>query len=318
MDRNNHDLLSVVSFINSHDHFLILTHDRPDGDTVGSGYALANILKEHGKKAGLFFNPDAGSKLMPYFEKAPVEFSEDEATVIAVDIADTKLLFTEEKHLENKIALVIDHHHNNRVKSPINYINENAAATCELMYHLAKSLGVRLNEDASQGIYLGIMTDTGCFKYSNVTPDTLWIASEALKCGAKGQELAREWFIKKSRDRLKSETAIISSLQYYENGKISVGIMTLDRLRELNIKEEDINGLASLTILADGCEVGIFIKETEDHDSKVSVRTDLIVDAAELCALFGGGGHTRAAGCMIPKNPYAAAEMIIEEAKKRL
>jgi len=318
MSRNDLPYSSVVSFLREHDHYVILTHDRPDGDTVGSGYALTYLLREIGKKAGMFFNPSAGSKLMPYFLDAGVDFPMDHATVITVDVADEKLLFDDEISLLDYVQLVIDHHHNNRVVPGIHLVDEQAAATCEIIYSLSEEIGISLPQKAAHGIYLGIMTDTGCFKYSNVTPETLRIASEALKYGATGSALSREWFIKKSKERMMLEADMISGLRYYEDGKICIGMMTYEHMQELQIKEEEVNGMASMTILAEGCEIGIFLKETEDHQTKVSVRTDLVCDAAELCSVFGGGGHVRAAGCSMNCPPEESAAIILEEAKKRL
>ena len=308
----------AADFLRSHNNLLLLTHARPDGDTVGSAYALCLGLRAFGKTAGLLWNPAVGSLFAPYMEETRADFPLDDATVITVDVADGALLFPEAEAYKERISLVIDHHKANRVEGPLKAIDEEAAATCELISEILSLLPVELDAKMAEGLYMGLMTDTGCFRFSNVRQKTQLYASDAIAAGADAFTLARRHFIKKSRAKMALESAVFSKVRAYADGKIL--LLSLPRVlaESIGAREEDVNGLASMTTAAEGCEIGIFCREMADGAIKASVRTDLYADAAKLCSVFGGGGHAKAAGCTLHLPLEEACELLVKEAEKQL
>ena len=310
---------SAAAFLQGKDHFLFLTHARPDGDTVGSAYALTMAMREAGKSAWMLDNPSAGELYAPYFTACCPEALPEELTVVSVDVADTALLPPEALPLAKKIVCVIDHHTVNHISCGTKCVEPTAAATAEIVREIIAAMGLPLSSFTAEGIYMGMMTDTGCFKYSNVRPQTLTYAADAVAAGANAAALARRHFIKKSAARMKLEATLISGFTYFADGRITVALLSRAEIEALGASEDDIGGMASLTVVPEKCEIGIFCRETEDGSVKASVRTDLHADAALLCAKFGGGGHVRAAGCTLKGFTLAeAADALRKEAEKLL
>lgn len=312
--------LSAASFLKEHDHFLLLTHARPDGDTVGSAFALAMALRECGKTAHILPNPLAGQHFMPYFlQAAPGETLSDNLTVVTVDVADAALLPEAAAEYLPRVQCVIDHHTANHVPCGLKCVDSHAAATAEIVREIIALLGLPLSPVTAEGLYLGLMTDTGCFKFSNVRPQTLLYAADAVAAGADAAGLARRYFIKKSAARMRLEAAVIAAFRFFSNDRIVVASLSREQAAILGATEEDIGGLASLTVVPENAEIGIFAREVAAGEVKISVRTDTVVDAASLCAHFGGGGHIRAAGCTLKNTTLAeACTLMLEEAERRL
>ncbi|MBR5868167.1 MAG: DHH family phosphoesterase [Clostridia bacterium] len=308
----------AADFLREHDNFLLLTHARPDGDTIGSAYALCLGLRAIGKQAGLLYNPAVGKLFAPYMEAALADFDLSRATVVTVDIADSTLFFPEAEPYKDKVALVIDHHKSNRVNCSLKAIDEGAAAACELVREILELLPCDLSPAMAEGIYMGLMTDSGCFRFSNVRQKTQLYAADAIAAGADAFTLARCHFIKKSRAKMALESTVFSNVRSFHNGQILLLTLPRSLAESLGAREEDVNGLASMTTAAEGCEIGIFCREMADGSIKASVRTDLFADAALLCSAFGGGGHAKAAGCTLNLPMEEAAELLVKEAEKQL
>ncbi|MBR6764071.1 MAG: DHH family phosphoesterase [Clostridia bacterium] len=308
----------AADFLRTHDHFLLLTHARPDGDTIGSAYALCLGLRAIGKQAGLLYNPAVGELFAPYMETVKADFDTGNATVVTVDVADSALLFPEAEEYKDRITLVIDHHKANRVDCPLKAVDEGAAAACELVREILEVLSVELSPEMAEGIYMGLMTDSGCFRFSNVRQKTQLYAADAIAAGADAFALSRRHFIKKSRAKMALESTVFANVRSFHEGKILLLTLPRSLAESLGAREEDVNGLASMTTAAEGCEIGIFCREMADGAIKASVRTDLFADAALLCSAFGGGGHAKAAGCTLHLPMEEAAELLVKEAEKQL
>ena len=309
---------AAASFLKEHDHYLLLTHARPDGDTVGSAYALAMALREYGKEAYVLPDPLAGRNFPPFFEAVAPETIPDDPTVVTIDVADASLLPEwSEKYLP-QVSCVIDHHTSNRVPCDLKCVDSGAAATAEIIREIVALLELPLSPVVSQGIYMALMTDTGCFRYSNVREKTLLYAADALAAGADAFGLARELFMKKSARRMKVESHVISGFRYFAEGKINIASISLAEAETLGATEDDIGGLASMTVIPESVEIGIFLREMTPDEVKISVRTDTYADAAALCAKFGGGGHVRAAGCTLKNTTLEEAIIILKEEAEKL
>ncbi len=309
---------TAAEFLAAHDGFLFLTHARPDGDTVGSAFALCSALRTAGKRAWLFPDPAGGGKFRRYYARFSPSSLPEDVTVVAVDVADPKLLPPEAAAYGEKTALVVDHHRNNRFAGGIRAVDATAAATAEIVRDVIGLLGLSLTDESAEGIYLGVMTDTGCFRFSNVTSRTHRAAADAIDAGADSSGLAREFFIKSSPARMALEAYLVSRFLPRAGGKLILAPLPAEKEAEYAASEDDTAGLASLTVAPEGCEIGILLREVPEG-IKVSVRTDTFADAAEIAAAFGGGGHVRAAGCTLSGVTMNEAIKLMEtEALKHL
>ena len=177
----NDTMRAAADFLLSHDNYDILTHDYPDGDTLGSGYALCRVLRQLGKNARVITT--RLPKDFVFLAQGLEEQSFDTQTVVSVDVADEKLLGSNREKYLGKIDLCIDHHEINRVDAPLKCVDPHASSNCEILFELFAEMGVPIDADTAACIYTGVATDTGCFKYSNTTSKTLRIAAELLDLG---------------------------------------------------------------------------------------------------------------------------------------
>ncbi|MEG1886533.1 MAG: bifunctional oligoribonuclease/PAP phosphatase NrnA [Oscillospiraceae bacterium] len=308
-------LSDTCAFLKSHDNYLILTHCSPDGDTLGSGFALMRILEQLGKKAAVLA-PDGIPDDFIFLEKKASEYEVN--TIVAVDIADDKLLGTARAEYGNQVDLCIDHHGSNIKYSKALYVDSDAAATCEIIFELAVSLGTIIDKSIAEAIYTGVATDTGCFKYSNTTDKTHFIAAKLFSVGINASEINRVMFETKTRAAIEMEKRALSSLEFYFEGKCALIAITGKMLEETGCAKSDLESITAIPRTIEGVLVGVTLKETEEGKVKVSVRTHSPIDAAAICKNLGGGGHMRAAGCQIKGTVADAKKQLLEFIKEAL
>lgn len=304
------------------DNILILTHRNPDGDTLGSAFGLLRALCLIGKTAKVDCSDEIPQKYSymwrddssVYNAADSKAFSPD--FVVAVDVADAKLLGSNaEKH--NNIPLCIDHHVSNTGYAA-NLCLKECAATCEIIYDVIKDLGVKADEIISDCLYTGISTDTGCFRYSNVTPETHLKAAQLISTGAQFDEINRVMFETKTRSYLRLEELVLNSIEMYFGGKCAVVTITRDMFKQSGSNETECDGIASLSRKIEGVKVGVTFRERTDGTFKVSLRTYAPVDAAVICGKLGGGGHARAAGCDFDAEYNEGKKQLLEIIKTEL
>lgn len=293
-------LTEAVSFLEKCDNVNIITHKNPDGDTLGSGFALVNYLRAMGKKANVINNeafPDRYEFL--YEGYSPMNF--EEKCVIAVDIADLQLLGDnlEKYKADGMIDLCIDHHISNTFFAKETLLNPKACATCEVMFEVFAKMETPLNNLISKCLYTGIATDTGCFKYENTTPRSHVVASELMKFDIDFARVNRAMFDLKSKGRIMVEQVVSKNMEFFFDDRCSMITITSDLIASTGIAPADFEGLTSITLQVEGVKIGLLVKQRFENSFKVSVRTTDEVDACAFCANFGGGGHIRAAGCEI-------------------
>ncbi|MBQ8905680.1 MAG: DHH family phosphoesterase [Ruminococcus sp.] len=287
----------AADFLKTVEDAWILIHQSPDGDAVGTGFALRYLLEAMGKRARVVC-PDEIPHRYDHITAPDVEFPAK--TILSVDLADLSLLGALREAFEGKIALCIDHHVSN-----VNYadrlcLDADASAASEVLYEIIRETGVPMTEQMAACIYTGIATDTGCFKFENATPRCHEIVA-ALK-----REFAlpyakynRELFDIKSRSRIQLERRAIDLMEYHLDGRCTVISITKALQKELNVVSDDFEGITALTLQTDGVEVGITIKEKEDGLYKLSLRSAGDANVSRICQTLGGGGHAKAAGCAI-------------------
>ena len=282
-------------FLKEHDKYLVLTHAHPDGDTLGSAFALKSalaVLKKQAKVACA----DAIPHKFSYLEAEPQEEFVPE-TVISVDVADQKLLGALCEKYADRVELSIDHHGTNTRFAKLMYLDPDSAAACECIYNVIKELEVEITPFMASCLYTGIATDTGCFKFSNTTPRTHRIAAELMECGADYDDINRVMFEVKTLSRLEMERLVLDSMEVICDGRCAIITVTQDMIKSTGCDSSDMDGITALSRQIEGVEIGITVREKSDGKWKVSLRTFEPYNAAMICANFGGGGHARAAGC---------------------
>lgn len=282
----------------ANDDFLILTHRRPDGDTVGCAAALCAALRTLGKTAYALENPDITSVysdyLAPYL--APAGYAP--RCVVAVDMAARSMFPKNAEGYRETVALAVDHHPSQEFYARETCLDASAAACGEIVYAICRALGA-MNAEIAALLYLAISTDTGCFVYSNVTAATHRVAAELLAAGFDPTAMNKRHFRTKTRARLQLEAALIRGMRLYDHDRVAVLALSRALMAELNATEADADDIAALASLLEGVDCGILLRELADGAWKVSLRTGARVNATQVCARFGGGGHAAAAGCTL-------------------
>ncbi|MDQ5983128.1 MAG: Bifunctional oligoribonuclease and PAP phosphatase NrnA [Eubacteriales bacterium SKADARSKE-1] len=307
----NISLDEICSFLKTRNNFYILTHQYPDGDTLGSANALCRALQKTGKNARVLCSdkiPKKYSILSRGIKKQ--EFEAD--YIISVDVADTQLLGENLLKYSDKIDLCIDHHESNKAFAKMQYIEGSSAATAEIIYELINLLGVKIDKQIAVCIYTGITTDTGGFKYANATPRSYRISADMLEKGIDACSINRIMFDTKSRSRLEIERQVLDTMEFFYESRCAVIHVTREMIKKAKANESDIEGLASIPRQVEGVLVGVTLREQKDGVFKVSVRTEEDISAAAICENFGGGGHQGAAGCNLPYDLDVAKKKIVD------
>lgn len=301
----NIDVKTAATLLKGQDNILILTHMSPDGDTLGSGYALLRGLHQLGKKAQVLCG-DTIPKKYAYLKEDTREDAFEPQFVVSVDVADEKLLGDDlRERFGGKVDLCLDHHLSN-TRYAENVYMEVCAATCEVIYAVLKEMGVHFDKGIADCLYTGLSTDTGCFRYSNVTARTHRIAAELLELGAEADEINRVMFETKTKEYVKLQAEVLSSIEMYLDGKCAFVLLTQKMLKDSGCSETDCDGVSSIPRKIEGVLAGVTVREKADGSYKVSLRTYAPVDASKICKKMGGGGHERAAGCALDGTKYEA------------
>ena len=288
----------TADFLRTLDNVLILTHVRPDGDTVGCAAALCRALRALGKTAYMLPNPDITETYEPYAAPcwAPEGFVP--AAVVSVDIATLNLLPDNALPYKGDICLAIDHHGSQEFFAARTCLDADAAACGEVMYEIVRTL-TEVTPDMALALYVAVSTDTGCFVYANTTARTHRIAAALMDCGIDVGPVNKALFRTKSPVRLAMEARMVADMELCDNGRVVVMSIPLSLCRELHATEADIEELSSLAALVQGTDCGITLRELKPGKVKLSLRTGPRVDASAVCRVLGGGGHKGAAGATV-------------------
>ena len=304
------DLIAAVEFLKNNDEYLILTHAHPDGDTLGCGFSLCEALTSIGKKAVVRCGDPVPEKYgyMGKVCQEDVKFS----NIIAVDVADAKLLGKEfEASFGNRVDLCIDHHGSNRLYARRTLLDPTAAAACEIILDVIKALGVGITKSIANNIFTGLSTDSGCFRYSNVTPRTLRMAADMIEAGAEYSRINTVMFETKTRTYVALERLALESMRMYLDEKCAFITITQDMFRESGSDESEVDAIAAIPRQIEGVRVGVTMREKSDGTFKISMRSHEGIDVSEICAMLGGGGHPRAAGCTVTGDAETARNQVV-------
>lgn len=305
-------LRETAGRLRSFENVLILTHVRPDGDTVGCAAGLCAGLRALGKTAYLLPNPELTDTTAPYFRPyaAPEEFTPEK--VVSVDISTTQLFPENAKPYANRVDLAIDHHPSFEGFGRENYVRPDAAAAGEIIYDILAALGP-VTAEMALPLYVAVSTDTGCFAYSNTTAYTHAVAAALLRTGIDFRAVNKTFFRTKTRKRLALEAAMLSGIEYHDRERVAILAVPLSLVAQVGASETDIEDLAALGGQIEGVDCAVTMRELRPDVWKFSLRTGPRVNATRACALLGGGGHAAAAGCTV-EAPFAEAKRRMLEA----
>ena len=325
MDNKSYRALSIdetVDILSNGKRFLILFHVHPDGDAVGSAFALKSALERFGAKAWCvcadeiperlrFLSDWAQDSVLP--EAIPEDMSPD--TVVSVDTASPSQLGALYERFGNNIDLMIDHHGKGTPYAD-NYVSAQASACGEMLYEVLSQLadrhGRELPRRVNELIYAAVSSDTGCFRYNNVRPLTHILAAKLIDSGVESADINHKLFGIKSLKQMQVEHAGFERMNLHLNGRIAIITFPYDLKSQYGACDEDLETLIDVARCVKGVEVAAVIKQpTAENRFRVSMRSSCDFDVSEICALYGGGGHTRAAGCTIVADSILSAEMAI-------
>ncbi len=309
-------LADICEYLKSHDNYVVLTHVNPDGDTLGSAYGLKKGLKKLGKKAQVVCCDEIPHKYDYFIDDSEYDFIPE--TVVAVDVADIKLLGDLYERFEGRIDLNIDHHVSNTHYAKHLYLDADAAAAAECVYEILDELGVEFDRDIANALYTGLSTDTGCFKYGNVTDRTHRIAAKLHRIGVDAAEINRIMFDTKSKSRVQMETMVLQSAEFHFEDRCMLMSITLDIQHKTGCSRTDMEGVPAMSRSVEGVLAGITVKENREGEFKISLRTYNPLDASAICGKLGGGGHKAAAGCTVIGTLEEAKNRILKAVKEAL
>jgi len=306
-------IAETAAWFEPRDGYLLLTHRRPDGDTVGCAGALAQGLREFGKTAYVLHNPDITQRYLRFVKdyQAPDGYMPEH--VVVLDTASPDLFPKNGNGYTDAVSLCIDHHASNTLYAKHTCLGKEYASCGEIIYEILTALAGGISAKSAEHLYAAVSTDTGCFAYANTTANTLRVASLLIEAGAPHRELNKLLFRTKTRGRMKIEGAIYSGIEFYFGGAVAISTITRDMMESASASEDDVDDIASLPGSIEGVKAGITLREvTSPNDCKVSVRTSPSVDAHAICERFGGGGHAMAAGFTINKTIPELKEALLE------
>ena len=317
MINNSIDAKQAAQMLCQADNILIICHKNPDGDTLGSAAGLMHALKKLGKTCAVMCNDEIAPKYdflgIELFRKQFVpEFT------VAVDVADTKLFGDKTLPYSEVIDLCIDHHPSNSGYAKVVCCDGTMPAAAQLMVSVVENMGVEIDSTIADCLYTGIMTDTGCFKYSATSAETHRVAAKLLDAGAQHTMISTKFFMSRSRKTMELEKYALNTMEFMYDGRCAVIVLAADILQQIGAQPSDIDGISAIPRSIEGVDIGITIRQIDDSRFKISVRTSENADACSIAQGLGGGGHIRAAGCEVMGSLECAKKAILREVENAL
>jgi phosphoesterase RecJ-like protein len=325
------DRAAVVDAVRDHDHFLLVTHENPDGDALGSILGAKLALDRLGKESIMFLGGDSGIPeefaFMPLAELRR-ELPDDvvQRVVVALDCASAQRTGLPPELLDRaRLSLNVDHHHDNTRFGTINLVVPEASSTGEIVRGLLRELDVALTPEIAEAFYIALVTDTGRFQYTNTTPDALRLAAELVEAGADVQRVFQQVYESVALAKLKLVARALERAQVYEGGRLVVSYLLRTDFNELGVGEEYAEGIIDHLRAVDGAEMAATIREPPEPPSapcRVSLRASIDeLDVSAIARKRGGGGHRRAAGFSSEESieeitAFLRAELLAQSAAK--
>ena len=312
----------IIKEIKKANSIVILTHESPDGDAVSSSLSMMHAIAQLGKNADIII-PEYPKDFdfLPGADKIKKESDIKQYDLaISVDCSDLKRLEGSEEYFETaKETIQIDHHSINAMFADLNYVDPVSPACCQILIGMFEYFGIEINKEIGTCILTGIITDTGAFQYSGVTPETLEFAAEILRKGVNMSKICQQVLRNKSKANCELTKLLYDRMEFLEDGKIVISYITLQDNENVNAQLGDDEGLVEIERDIEGVEVAVLLKEKEGKNGfKASLRSKENVNVSDVCFLLGGGGHPRAAGCFISGSLEQAREKILKAIKQEM
>ena len=313
---------NIKEEINKANSIIILTHEMPDGDAIGSSLAMYAGLKQLGKNVDVVMeNNSAVFDFLPGADEIKKQGkSENYDLAIALDCGDIKRLNGFSEYFENaNTTIEIDHHGINTMFAEYNFVNPMAPACAQILITVLEDLGIEITKEIGICLLTGIITDTGGFKYQGVSAETFEFAAELLNKGVNVSNIYKKVLQTISRSKFELRKIAMERLEFLEDGKIAFTYINNEDAEKVNAETGAHEGIVEMGRDVEGVEVSIFLRENKENDGyKISLRSNDYVNVADICLMFNGGGHIRAAGGNIKLPLKEAKERIVEECKKYL
>lgn len=314
--KNNASLRQMGDALLQAQSILIFPHVNPDGDALGSSIALCRALRDQGKTCSVLLEEEI-PKYIGFLDTGCC--TQDTSCIpqpdvcICVDCSEENR-FPERAELyrTGKLKLCIDHHLTGDGFGDQYYIDHEEAATAQIIYKLLREMEWKIDEVSAEALYTGIVTDTGCFQYSNTTPETHRIAASLMECGFDPMKITIALYQNVSRRKLEVQIKVLETMEIFADGKAAMAYVTEDMLQQLDASMDDAEGIVDLLRNIDGVEIAAFLKERQDG-VKASLRAKSCGNVDQIASEFGGGGHAKAAGCTIHAGVQEAAALLKQE-----
>lgn len=289
----------LVDVIRRGQRFIVASHQRPDGDAIGSAMAMALALRAIGKHATVVTDAIPAVFLQPFpgVDGVQVTPAVTESFDAALIMECSELSRTGVAGLDRSPVMNIDHHPGNTLYGAINWLDESAAACGEMAFTLIEAIGAPLTGDVATHVYLAILTDTGSFHFSHLSPRTYEIARRCVEAGADPQWIARTHYDSNSLSRVRIFGAVMNGMVIVDEGRVALLSITRQTMADLGGTNDDLEGLINFPLTVKDIEAVAFFKEAGDRDWRVSMRSKGNIDIGAIARANGGGGHTNAAGC---------------------
>jgi phosphoesterase RecJ-like protein len=295
-------------WLGERDGFAILTHTRPDGDTLGSAAVLCRGLRQLGKTAHIIENPEITPKYAHLHKNLTKKWVDAGDHIVTVDVASPGMLPESFRSLIGSIGLRIDHHATATSFTECELVEADAAACAETVYDVLTAMGVKLDREMAEALYTAVSTDTGCFRYANTTAHSYRTAAACADTGANLNAITQVLFETNSFSRLKIQSWITENARFMKGGTVAVVALPLAVEQEIGVTEDDMDSISGFLRSIEGVQLAVTIREKSNGTVKASVRALPGHDAAAICARFGGGGHKGAAGATLTMSLAEAAE----------
>lgn len=303
----------TAEFLSARDNFVILTHIRPDGDTIGSAAALCLGLRQLGKTAHVLENKGISQHFLWLHEGLTTQEVKESDTVVSVDVASPGMLHEDFQKYLGRIVLRIDHHGSATSFTDVELVDAASASCAEVVYDVLTLMGVTMDAKIAEAIYVGASTDTGCFRYANTSAHTFETAAACARGGANIYQLNQDLFETNTLARLRMQGWIVDNMKMLRGGKMCVCAIPRATEQAMGVTGDDMDNISSFPRTVAGVCMAATLREAENGDVKLSVRAIPGYDATKITVRFGGGGHKGAAGATV-KMPLAEAALAVEQA----
>lgn len=316
------DLDKVKNFLNKYDRFLITAHKRPEGDSIGSQVAMALLLKKL-KKEVVVVNEDPIPPNLDFIkfceikEVAQARGAKFDAAIV-LDSGNLSRIGKVVNLLKSSPTINIDHHISNDNFGEVNWVNAKVSSVSEMIFYLYREVGVELDEKSALCIYVGILTDTGCFRFSNTTPQALDVCSQLLKFDIQPERVSNLLYSRRSFGSIRLLGEALVNLKKDKTGQIAWISITQQMLRKFKTRKSDTDDFIEFVRMIEPVKVAIVFHYINERKTKVSFRSKGEVDVNSIASFFKGGGHKLASGAEINYSLEEAEDVVLKKVRERI